>query len=267
MAKIASRLSVSCIAVAVFACVCGPAPAQQGAKEKALYLRLLHSSTWVVVLKPARPGTVSWGEGSGWVVNAQRRFIVTNYHVVGEDRHVQVFFPYYVNNQALTARKPYVNLIAAGGGNTGTVIAVDRSRDLAVIQLSSAPAWIKGLPIAPESVTPGERVYNLGNPGGDTGLWKFSASTVLNVRKRDLKSKTDTAEMRIQAIMVETNDRATRKGQSGSLVVNPRGELVGVVQSISQTQPQTTMAIERSEVLEFLHTHGIPALLAGRPHR
>jgi serine protease Do len=262
MAKIASRLTITLATLAVLACLCVPAAGQDGNKEKALYVRLLHSSTWVVVLRPGQPGTVSWNEGSGWVVSAKRKLVVTNYHVVGENRDVQVFFPYYVNNKALTARKPYVNLIAQGGGSPGTVIAVDKARDLAVIQLKSAPTWIKALPIAARGVTAGERVYNLGNPGGDTSLWQFSANTVLNVRKRELK--TDGAAMRVQAVIIETDDRKARKGQSGSLVVNPRGELVGVVQSISQTQPQTTMSIDRSDVLEFFHAHGIPALLAGK---
>jgi S1-C subfamily serine protease len=267
MVRIVTRLPANLSALSILAIACIPAAAQERAKEKALYVRLLYSSTWVVVLKPAqpaKPGTVSWNEGSGWVVSAKRKLVVTNYHVVGDSKEVQVFFPYYVNDRALTARKPYVALIAQGGGSPGTVIAADKARDLAVIQLKSAPSWIKALPVAPQGVTAGERVYNLGNPGGDTSLWQFSASTVLDVRKRELKSKTVKGEIRVRAVIIETDDKKTRKGQSGSLLVNPRGELVGVVQSVSQTEPQTTMSIERSDVLEFLNGHGVKPLMAER---
>jgi len=251
----------------VLASCCMSASAQPGValdrkKEKSLYVKLLYSSTWIVVRKPSKPGAVSWNEGSGWIVNSKRKLVVTNYHVVGKDKEVQVFFPYYANNQALTARKPYVALIAQGGGNRGTVIVVDKARDLAVIQLRTAPTGIKSLPIAAQGVSAGERVYNLGNPGGDTGLWQFSSSTVLNVRKRELKSKTGDGEMKIIAVIIETDDKKARKGQSGSLLVNPHGELVGVVQSISQTEPQTTMSVDRSDVLDFLNAHDIKAQLA-----
>jgi serine protease Do len=258
-----SRRLIAFATFTVLACLCMPAAAQDGKKEKALYVRLLHSSTWVVVPRPAKPGAVSWHEGSGWVVDAKRKLIVTNCHVVGNARDVQVFFPYYVNNQALTARKPYVNLIAQGGGSRGNVIAFDRERDLALIQLGAAPNWIKSLPIAARGVSAGERVYNLGNPGGDSSLWQFSASAVLNVGQRELKSKiADGGEMKIRGVIIETDDAKARRGQSGSLVVNPRGELVGVVQSTSHAQPQTTMLIERSEVLQFLKTHQVQPHMA-----
>jgi hypothetical protein len=59
--------------------------------------------------------------------------------------------------------------------------------------------------------------------------------------------------------MIETDDVKTRKGQSGSLLVNQRGELVGIVQSISHKKPPTTMAIECSEVLDFLESNKIKA--------
>jgi serine protease Do len=262
MARATSRLILALTTLAVLASWSVPAPAPDKTKDKAFYVRLLHSSTWVVVLRPGKPGTIGWNEGSGWVVSTKRKLVVTNYHVVGKDKDVQVFFPYYVNGQALTARKPYVQLIAKGGGSPGKVIAVDKERDLAVIQLQWTPTWVKALPIAAQGVTPGDRVYNLGNPGGDTSLWQFSASTVLNVRKRLLRSKTQDGEVNVQAVIIETNDKKARGGQSGSLLVNPRGELVGVVQSISQTEPQTTMSIERADVLEFLEAHDIKAQMA-----
>jgi serine protease Do len=265
MGNFCKHLAIVLTAITLPAGTLTPASAQNAdrKKEKALYVRLLYSSTWVVVRKPAPAGAISWNEGSGWVVNSKRKLVVTNYHVVGKDKEVQVFFPYYVNNQALTARKPYVNLIAQGGGSSGTVIATDKVRDLAVIELRSAPTWIRSLPIAARGVSEGDRVYNLGNPGGDTSLWQFSASTVLNVRKRELKSKSREGEMRVRAVIIETDDKKARGGQSGSLVVNGRGELVGVVQSVSQTQPQTTMSVERAEVLYFLQANGIKPVMAG----
>jgi S1-C subfamily serine protease len=253
-------VGLTCLA-ALLAGLCLPASAQDRKKEKKLYLRLLRSSTWVVVLKPSKPGSVSFSEGSGWLVNAQRKLVVTNYHVVGKNQNVQIFFPYYSNGQALTARKPYINLIAQGQGYPGKVIAVDRERDLAVVQLARMPTWGTTLPIAAHASSQGERVYNLGNPGGDDSLWQFSASKVLRIARLRIVSKGD-EDLKVNARFLETDDVKTRKGQSGSAVVNERGELVGVVQSITPKNPQTTMCIDRDEVLDFLNSHKIKASIA-----
>jgi S1-C subfamily serine protease len=239
-----------------------PVPAQSLNKdqEKNLYLKLIRSSAWVVLPKPAPPGKIAFGEGSGWVVSSKRKLVVTNYHVVAESKNVQVFFPYYQNNVLLKARKPYVNRIATGKGLPGKVIAVDKERDLAVIQLFVVPTWATTLPVAAEGASPGDRVYNLGCPGGEESLWQFSGSTVLKVGKIRLKSKGDDAKiLTVEGRMVETDDVKTRKGQSGSLLVNKRGELVGMVQSISHKEPQTTMSVERSELLDFLEANKIKA--------
>src|SRR5215471_4028601 len=119
-----------------------PVPAQGLSKkqEENLYLHLIRASAWVVLPKPAPPGKIAFGEGSGWVVSSKRKLVVTNYHVVGESKNVQVFFPYYQNNILLTARRPYVKLIASGKGLPGKVIAVDKDHDLAVIQLGLVPS-------------------------------------------------------------------------------------------------------------------------------
>ena len=235
-----------------------PAQGLNKNQEKNLYLRLIRSSAWIVLPKPAAPGKFSFTEGSGWVVNVKRKLIVTNYHVVGENKDVQVFFPYYQNDVLLKARKPYVNLIVTGKGLPGKVIALDKVRDLAVIQLGLVPTWATTLPVAAQGVEPGDRVYNLGCPGGEESLWQWSGSTVLNVEKKRLRSKSeDDKILTIEARMIETDDTRTRRGQSGSLLVNTRGELVGIVESISHKEPQTTMAIERAEVLDFLESNKI----------
>ena len=244
-----------------------PIPAQDLKKDQEhnLYLRVIRASTWIVLPKPAAPGKISFGEGSGWVVSRKRKLVVTNYHVVGESKDVQVFFPYYQNNILLKARKPYVKLIATGKGLPGKVIAKDKERDLAVIQLSIVPTWAATLPVAAEGVSPGDRVYSLGCPGGEESLWQFSGSTVLKVEKIRVKSKgEDDKIMTVHAKMIETDDVRTRKGLSGGMLVNQRGELVGVVQSISHKDPQTTMSVERAEVLEFLEANKIKAQIGGK---
>ena len=254
-----------CLALAFALVLPGPGQGLKKGQEQNLYLRLIRSSAWVFLPKPAPPGKIAFGEGSGWVVSAKRKLIVTNYHVVGESKNVQVFFPYYQNNILLKARKPYVNLIATGKGLPGKVIAVDKERDMAMIQLFVVPTWAATLPLAAEEAAPGDRVYNLGCPGGEDSLWQFNSSKVLKVGKFRVNSKGDDSKiMTVNARMIETDDVKTRKGQSGSLLVNSRGELVGIVQSISHKDPQTTLAVARSDVLDFLETNKIKPLIGGR---
>ena len=41
------------------------------------------------------------GKGTGWVVDAKRRYLITNYHVVGENATAEVQFPVLHNGQPI----------------------------------------------------------------------------------------------------------------------------------------------------------------------
>ncbi len=176
---------------------------------------------------------------------------------------MQVLFPGYVNGQLLTDRKQYLPTITQKRGYPAKVIAVDIKRDLALLELPALPAGAVAVPFAPQGATKGKRVYHFGNPGNEP-LWRFLPNTVLGVGAKKGVSKKEGQEDRpVEMVMLET-DLPSQTGQSGCMVVNKHGELVGVHQSHSlDKEPRTAYVIERDEVVAFLAANRVEVKLLG----
>ncbi len=243
------RIGLACLAS--LACLPQlPAQPVDAKQEAKLYGNVLKSCVWIVLPIPSKPGTLVFDEGSGYVVDARQRLVLTNYHVVGKKTDVLVIFPQYAGGKLVKERNAHMPLIAKRTGTPGKVLAVDAQRDLALIQLAALPKGTPGLPFAAEA-TKGERVYNLGNPG-EADLWQFTASIVLKVESFKAVSKKGELELMLDMTMVETDDATAKQGQSGSVLVNARGQVVGVLQGNSQKDPKTTLFVALEEVRAFL---------------
>src|SRR5262245_55736142 len=93
------------------------------------YADALNSTPWVLT-KVARQAS----SGTGVLVDSERKLVVTNFHVVGEARNAIIFFPDMKDGKPEVARKHYVDNVRSLGLR-GRVVAVDRKRDLALVQL------------------------------------------------------------------------------------------------------------------------------------
>ena len=69
------------------------------ATGKEIYRRTLRSTCWV--LTKNRMGT-------GWLLDAARCEIITNYHVVGDDDVVAVIFPEFADGKPIVDRAEYL---------------------------------------------------------------------------------------------------------------------------------------------------------------
>src|SRR5437879_556889 len=114
--------------VAVFAAVLalsvGRALADGASKN--VYRQTLKSTAWLVV--PYENGT---GWGTGWVVDAKEKLLVTNHHVVEDRDKVYVIFPEYKDGRLVVERSEYKD----NRGYRAKIIDTDVTRDLAVVQL------------------------------------------------------------------------------------------------------------------------------------
>src|ERR1051325_6942689 len=88
------------------------------------------------------------GQGSGFIIDKEGH-ILTNYHVIADARQVEV---------TLHNRKKY----------RATVIGMDKSHDLAVIQIK-APALTPMVLGESRNLQVGQKVYAIGNPFGLSG--------------------------------------------------------------------------------------------------
>jgi tetratricopeptide (TPR) repeat protein len=208
---------------------------------KDIYHKLLPSTCWVVHEK--RIGSESvLSMGTGWVVEARRRLIVTNHHVVDGVDVVGVVFPILKDGRVVNDARAYWNGVDR---ITGTVIDRSPRRDLALIQLAKLPTAAPALTLATECPDPGERVFTVAAMAdGDENFWDFTSGNVRQVSRQHLAN-------RQLAGVVET-DMPFNRGNSGGPVVNDRGELVAVVEGHRPDARLVSLSVGVDEVRGYL---------------
>jgi S1-C subfamily serine protease len=259
-----SRQLTLVMAAALVAFAPGRAAWAQTDSGERVYQRLLKSTVWV--LSPHGNGKASTGSGS--LLDLNHRLVLTNYHVVGDRDRVSVLFPTYQrargNRPEIVAERSfYLDLLRNGGGLHGKVLLRDKHRDLALIQLDAVPEGAVPIRLARDSVSPGQRVHSVGNPGGSGALWVYTAGTVRQVYHKKWAVRVGEGILDLDAHVIETQS-PTNPGDSGGPLVNDRGELVGVTQGGTTNAQLLSTFIEVSEVRALLNvlfkTRGIKVL-------
>lgn len=195
--RLASSAKLACLlfafAFAFAFCALGP-HSTNAAKGSRLPQSIERVKRAVVIVEAldARGATVS--RGSGFFVRDDR--IVTNLHVVGRATAVRV--------------TTYAGETLSVEG----VVALEERRDLALLQVGTASAYVETLTISEASPLAGEAVFVVSNPLGSP--WDVSRGTTLVPRVLpDIG--------RLLPITAPIS-----RGSSGGPVVNQSGQVVGV---------------------------------------
>jgi Tfp pilus assembly protein PilF len=209
-----------------------------GPKEvaKGVYNKTLHSTALILVPN---------GQGTGFVVNRDKKQLITCQHVVGTTDRVVVLFPQYRDGRVIVRPDWYAK---DGDPIKGRVVAADTKKDLALIEVERLPEDVTELKLADEAPDPGEMVHAVGCPADSSALWVYSSGSVHAVTEakwRDEWEATHTA--RVVETQVPINP-----GDSGGPLVNDAGELVGVNQGRSRAAQLISQSIEVEEVRQFL---------------
>lgn len=208
-----------------------------------VYMEALKSTTWV--LAKNSDGTSS---GTGVLIDAERKLVITNAHVVGDARNTVIFFADLDDDGRPEAeRKHYLDNVSKLGIR-GRVLGVDRKRDLAIIELSKLPEGAQAIEMAASSIGPGEEVQSIGNSGSSGVLWVYTSGTVRTVPYvKQFRTGAGEHDFKV----VETQSPINR-GDSGGPVVNEEGQLVAIAQSISPKARQVSYCVDITEVKAFL---------------
>jgi len=138
--------------------------------------------------------------GTGIII--QNGYVVTNAHVVGKFKSLQI-------------------KLFDGTELTGTVVAVESSHDLAIIQLQTNKKLKVLTPRLVDDLEVGETAIVIGNPYGYTNSVSTGIISALN-RKLELPSGVTMTGL-IQF------DVAINPGSSGGPLLNIDGELIGII--------------------------------------
>lgn len=206
-----------------------------------VYNDTLRATTWV--LSKNSDGTSS---GTGILVDEKQKLIVTNFHVVGDSRAAVIFFPDFEGDKPNCSRQHYLDNVRKLGIR-GRVIATDRKRDLALVQLDRLPEGAKAVELAETSIGPGEDVESVGNPGSTEALWVYTSGTVRAVYKKQFRTGAGQHDFTVVETQAPINS-----GDSGGPVVNSAGKLVAVAQAIAPNARLVSYCVDISEVKAFL---------------
>src|SRR6185437_6646491 len=196
----------------------------------AIYRQLLAATVWI--------HAPDQGKGTGWLLDTSRRWIITNYHVVGENETVEVVFPCArpASNTVIAERSWYLEnfprLRTTGYVVRGRVLRRSRQSDLALLELPTLPPAVKALPLARRSARPGERVHLAGNRYDCESLWAYTSGFVRQtqtLREGYFNGGRQLAKG-ARAIVAQV---PINEGDSGAALVNERGEVVGVAAAVA----------------------------------
>lgn len=182
-------------------------------EPRALYRKA--SKSVVLILCASSEGSGELGSGS--IVDAQRRRILTNAHVVIRDSTRQPWetVRVYLKPSQLTG-DPKRDL---SGPLEGRVVAFDQALDLAIVEVPSLPENIEALSLKdPRGVSVGDRVAAIGHPE-QGGLWTLTTG-VLSTLVADMGG--------IKGKDAFQTDASINRGNSGGPLLDSSGSIIGV---------------------------------------
>ncbi len=228
------------------------AGSSDGGSGADVYPYVLKSSTFILAV--TRDGQ-NIGAGSGSLIDAKNRLVLTNHHVAGDSTKIAVFFPNYDRNGKLVAEKRQFMEQFRNQSNKiieAKVVATDPNCDLCILQLSRLPSGVEALPFAKQSCRVGQRVHSIGNPGSSGALWVYAPGVVRQTYHSTWRTKNDDNTLNTHTADVIETQSPTNHGDSGGPLVNDRGELVGVTHG-GKTDGLSSISlfIDLSEVKRF----------------
>jgi S1-C subfamily serine protease len=187
----------------------GEAVAAQGQAVAAAFQKIQPSVVEIDVVPDASVPTTAGGDlaglGTGVVVNADGTILTAN-HVVDDAATIDVVY-------------------ADGTRSAAEVAAVDAERDIAVLRPATLPSVVVPAVLGSDGVGVGLPVVAVGNP---LGLDDTTTSGVISALDRTIRAE----DGRSQHGLIQF-DAAVNPGSSGGPLLNPAGEVIGIVVALA----------------------------------
>jgi tetratricopeptide (TPR) repeat protein len=188
---------------------------------------------------------------SACLLDRSRRLLLTTAEAVGKRETVEVVFPAFRDGRIVADAADYrdeTRLLRDRGLLTqGTVLATDPRRNLALLESAFVPDTAAEVHFAEDSPAPGDPLHILDSPNRSDALWIYTAASLRQRGRINLGQTTEGPDPDVLIVQAPLAD-----GEGGGLVLNDRGELVGVVSGRTGPQQQAAYCLAASEVRGFL---------------
>src|SRR5262249_11410696 len=195
--------------------------------------------------------------GTGWIANVDKKWLITNYHIVGDAKTVEVVFPQFRDRKLVSTRAEYLREFNRWKID-GRVLRRDPQRDLALVELASLPVGSQALPLAAKHGAPGDAVLIIGNRGDLEQRWVQTSGHLrqafVSADGYPWRTEKLARGCRLLALQAPINE-----GDSGGPVLNERGDVVGVASAILWHAQKATTAIDATDVRAFLYPDAQPS--------
>jgi S1-C subfamily serine protease len=201
------------------------------------------------------------GAGAGFIIDTERKLLVTCRHLVAERTNVDVIFPWFREGEVITDRRTYlanrVQLRKQGLLVTGKVLKTSDELDLALLQLETLPASASAVKLATCPPSPGDTLQVTGNRLDLDTVWNLTTGPVRATGRLSEgyfwrgKKLAANADVVIGQLPIE-------EGDSGGPVFNDRGELVAMASALRRQCPLMAVAISAAEIRKFVGLTDVP---------
>jgi S1-C subfamily serine protease len=195
------------------------------------------------------------GAGSGFIIDTDKRLLITCRHVVADRKKVDVFFPWVRDGELVTDRGEYLRnrdtLREKKLLVTGTVLKTSDDTDLALVQLDAFPPGTREVKLAALRQQPGEPLCVVGHRLDLDTVWNVTTGTL-----RTTGQLTDGYFWRGKKLAVNANvligQLPIEEGDSGGPVFNAKGEVVGMACALRRQSSLAAVVISAHEIQLFL---------------
>ena len=208
-------------------------PLERGSIEASIYQKVSAGTVLIVS---------GDGLGSGAVIS-NSGYILTNKHVVGDEKKVRVFF------------KPVGsgNDVSKSFETVGVVTKFNWQNDLALVKVENMPSHVRPIPLkldGPPAI--GEDAHAVGHPRGE--VWSYTRGYVSQYRQK-YEWSADSQGQKHGADVIQTQT-PINPGNSGGPLVNADGKLIGLNSFIDPKSPGLNFAVATSTIEVFLKQEG-----------
>ena len=195
-----------------------------------LYPRLVNAVVYIV--------TEEGITGAGTVISSIFGLIVTNWHVIGNEKVVGLVFKPKGSNGTIPFDKDDIFF--------ARVLTTDSIRDLALLEIVSHPGKMIAVPLGSTSnLGVGHEVFSVSHPRGS--LWSYSEGTISQFTPRHEWVRGLGIVHRASTIQTET---VGNNGSPGDPLFNEDGQFIGVLVGGNGTEPNFAISID--EIREFV---------------
>jgi serine protease Do len=219
---------------------------QDNVDVEKLYQKVVRSTVFIAV--PTKDG---FNFGSGCLIDADKRLVLTAAHVVREAETASIQFPLFKSDGGVVGDKArYMERIPEFRTIVGEVVFRDARRGLALIRLDRVQENTPAVPLAAKDPSPGATAWNIGGPGALPQLFSITEGKVRAVGDFELDTQGPDGPGSLVKGVIATNP--INPGDLGGPLVDKTGSLIGVTLPVPRTLRQVSEFLAVEEVHAFL---------------